>query len=170
MTQHCPSCLEDGVPPSGSKEADILIIGEFPGEAEMERGRPFCGATGKVLRNELRIAGIEFTLCRVANLWLHEPNKNENCFKAGLDIVLDEAKGRRAILLVGSECANVFIGKGVMEISGLQVESPMLSAPIIFAIVNPAIVFQPNRGIGEIRQGLKKFADACRQKGLLEDE
>jgi uracil-DNA glycosylase family 4 len=170
MTQHCPSCLAEIVPPSGNKLSKILIVGEMPGENELEHGKPFCGPTGKVLRAELRRAGIEPFLCRMANLWLHEPNKEENCYKAGLDIVLDEAKGKEAILLVGSECAEAFVGMKIMDICGLQVTSPMLSCDTVFAMVNPAIVFKPGGGVGEIRLALKKFGDACRQKGLIEDE
>lgn len=177
MTQYCPVCGEPGVPASGPEDADILIIGEFPGEDEMQKGRPFVGPTGKVLRNELRIAGIEFNLCRVANIWLHEPTKDKKgetqakeCRQYGLDLVLDEAKNRKAILLVGSECAETFTGMSVMKICGLQVESPMLSCDTIFAVVNPAIVFQPNKGVGEVRLALKKFAAACKQKGLIDEE
>lgn len=170
MTKYCPSCGEPAVAARGPEDAEILIIGEFPGENEIEQGRPFCGPIGKVLRTELRIAGIEMNLCRISNLWLHAPNGNDDCYKAGMDMILDEAKGRKAILLVGSECANVFLGVGVMEVCGLQVESSLLSCDTIFAMPNPAVVFQPNRGIGEIRLALKKFAKVCEKKGLLEDE
>lgn len=166
----CPACGEPGVPPHGGKDSKILIIGEFPGDEEMEKGRPFIGPTGKVFKAELRRVGIEYALCRVTNIWLHPPTKNEFCLKAGIDIALDEAKGKQAILLVGSECARLFLDKGVMEVSGLQVESQMLSAPIIFAMPNPALVFQPNRGVGEIRFALKNFADACEKAGLLDDD
>lgn len=166
----CPACGEEGVAPHGPKDAPILIIGEMPGDEEMEKGRPFVGPTGKVFKAELRRVNIEYALCRVTNIWLHPPTKNESCLKAGIDVALDEAKGRKAILLVGSECAKAFLDIGVMDVSGLQVESQMLSAPIIFAMPNPAIVFQPNRGVGEIRLALQNFADACEKVGLLDDE
>ena len=170
MSSHCPACAEVGVPPSGVKESPILIIGSFPDDADLERGRPFMGTTGKVLRSELKIAGIEPFVVRMANLWLHKPNGNENCYKAGLDIALDEAKGREAILLVGSECVEVFTGHKVMDVCGLQVDSPMLSCDTVFAVINPSSVFAPGAGVGEIRLALKKFADACKKKGLLNEE
>lgn len=185
MSSYCPICDEIGVPPCGPKNAKILLVGELPGSEELSAGRPFVGPTGKVFKAELRHVGIEFNLCRVANLWLHpmaEPEDktknekvrvktlNEKCQHYALDIVLDEAKDREAILLVGSECANVFLGMGVMEVCGLQVESPMLSCDTIFAMPNPALVFQEGRGVGEIRLALKRFADACDKKGLLNDE
>jgi uracil-DNA glycosylase family 4 len=146
-----------------------LIVGEFPGEVELEHGRPFTGPTGKVLKAEMRAAGLEYSACRVVNLWLHEPNDDENCYRAGLDVVMDEAKGRQAILLVGSACAETFTDHKIMEICGMRVESPLLSCDTVFAMVNPAIVFQPNKGVGELRLALKKFTDACKQKGLIDD-
>ena len=33
----------------GSHHADIMFIGEAPGKNEAETGRPFCGASGRVL-------------------------------------------------------------------------------------------------------------------------
>lgn len=162
----CPHCNSLMTRASGPQDADILIIGEFPGEDEMQTGRAFTGTTGKVLRNEMRQVGLEFAMCRVTNIWLHTPTKNEDCLKFGMNAVLDEAKDRKAILLIGSECSNTFVGKGVMEIAGLEVTSPLLFADLIMACPNPAIVFHPNQGVGEVKLSLKKFADACKKRGL----
>lgn len=161
--QYCPSCTEKIINPSGPRLSSILLIGEFPGKTEIEKGIPFATHTmyitsGKVLRTELSNAGIDFNTCRCMNLWLHEQNDNENCFDVGNQAVLEEAKGRQAILLIGSLVVETFTAYKVSEVSGLQVESPMLSCPIIYALFNPALVFQPGRGIGEIRMGIQKFA------------
>ena len=37
----------------GSHNAKIIFIGEAPGRNEAETGRPFCGASGKVLYQTL---------------------------------------------------------------------------------------------------------------------
>ena len=34
---------------AGSHDADIMFIGEAPGKNEAKTGRPFCGASGKIL-------------------------------------------------------------------------------------------------------------------------
>src|SRR5512138_3774941 len=103
MNQHCPACAEKICPPSG-KSADLLIIGEFPGRLEMETGIPFSThsmyiTAGKVFRKELERVGVSLSQFRVVNLWLHEPTKSKECFQAGYNHVLDEAKGKKAILL-----------------------------------------------------------------------
>ena len=170
MTQHCPSCGEIICPPRG-KSQDLLIIAEFPGKLEMERQMPFATHTmyvtaGKVLRKELERLGVSLSQFRVINLWLHEPNKNENCFKAGFDHALEEAKGKKAILLVGSDVVETFTKYKVSDVSGLQVDSSILSAPIIYSLIQPAIVLH-GRGLGEIRFGIEKFISRLEKESLL---
>lgn len=169
--QYCPVCATKIVCPSGPKHASILLLGEFPGKTEIEQGRPFAvhsmfTTAGKVFRTEMNKAGIDFNACRVTNLWLHEPNDDDRCFEFGKEQALEEAKGRKAILLVGSLVVETFTSYKVSSVSGLQVESPMLSAPIIFAMINPAIVFQPGKGIGEVRQAITKFAKKLEEEGI----
>jgi hypothetical protein len=139
----------------------MLILGEFPSWNEMRQGRPFATdpkfpTAGRVLRKELARVGLDLMQFRVTNLWLHEPNKNEECFNAGRDAALDEAKGKQAILMVGSETVEFFTGYKVSDVTGLQVESGMLSAPLIFAMVNPALAL--HRSVGEVRLAITKFA------------
>lgn len=46
-----PQLLSPKMKLSGSREADILVLGEGPGEEEDEQGEQFVGASGKMLRN-----------------------------------------------------------------------------------------------------------------------
>lgn len=170
--QYCPSCTQRIVQPSGPKTSPILLLGEFPGRTEIEKGMPFATHTmyitaGKVLRTELANAGLDFNTCRVSNLWLHEQNDNDNCFEAGKDAALEEAKSRQAILLIGSLVVETFTVYKVSEVTGLQVDTPLLSCPIVYALVNPAIVFQPGRGIGEVRQGIQKFVKRLEEEKII---
>lgn len=161
----CPYCGATLLHASGSPHAEILIIGEFPGKDEIDIGKPFVGATGRVLRTELAVAGIDMIMCRVTNLWLHENNKKEDCFYFGFNQAVEESRGRRAILLVGSETVQAFCDLPVSSVCGLEVDSMMLSAELVMAVVNPAIVF--HTGNGELRLALKKFNDALIRKGIL---
>ena len=81
----CPICkTNDVVLPSGKQSSKILIIGEFPGADEIKTGRPFSGATGSVLRKELGKMGVDLSSIRIMNMWMHFPNKNEDCLKYGV--------------------------------------------------------------------------------------
>ena len=102
----CPHCNRDDlVLASGPRRAKILIIGEFPGDDEIKKGKPLVGATGKVLRNELARVDLDMNQMRLTNLWLHPPQKvhakdiegqkrKEQCFKYGLDQAIKEARGK----------------------------------------------------------------------------
>lgn len=169
MTQYCPACGNRICPPRGSSK-DLLIVGEFPGKEEMSQGRPFATSlrfmtAGQVFKKELERLGVSLNDFRLANLWLHEPTKSEDCFQAGYNHVLDEAKGKSAILLVGSDVVEVFTGYKVSDVSGLQVASSVLSAPIIYAMVNPALAL--HRALGEVRHGVQKFVARLEKEGLV---
>lgn len=151
----CPYCGADLVSATGNKHSDVLIVGSEPGDEEIQQGIPWCGATGRVLRAEMSYLGLDLKAYRRTNLWLHAPNKNEECFKMGVEQVLKEAKGKKIVFLLGSEPVMYFTGKNVSDVSGLKVKSPLLSAPVVLASQNPAVVFKGT--VGEIHHSLKIF-------------
>lgn len=164
----CPSCADRIVPPSGN--SDLLIVGDAPGKEDYMHNSLFSTNTnyvtpGKVLRRELERVGASIRDFRVATLWMHEPSKEENCYKAGFDHILDEAKGKKAILLMGSDTVEAFTVYKVSDVSGLQIDSPFLGAPIIYALVSPGLAL--SRGMGEVRFGIEKFVKRLQEEGLL---
>lgn len=164
-SQYCPVCASRCVPAYGNPKSKILIIGEFPGDAEIEQGRPFVGKSGGVFRSELARLGIDLNNLRLMNLWLHAPNKDERCWQLGYDMVLEEAKRRKSILLVGSEAVSTFTEYSVSKVCGLNVDS-LFSCKNVYAVVNPAIVFHAG-GVGELRLGLKKWTDFLKEEKLV---
>lgn len=167
--QHCPACGDPACPPSG-KSKDLLIIGDFPGGLEMQTGNPWAVhdrfmTAGRVLRKELNDLGASLSDFRVIYTWLHEPNNNEGCWNAGYANALEEAKGKKAILLVGAETVETYTKFKVSDVSGLQVDSHILSAPIIYAMVNPGLAL--HRSVGETRLALTKFINRLQEEGLL---
>jgi uracil-DNA glycosylase len=168
MSKHCPACGERACPPSGHSE--LLIVGEKPGREEMAKGHPFASSpnfmtAGKIFRKELERVGLSLSDFRVCNLWLHEPTNEESCYQAGYNLVLDEAKGKKAILLVGSDVVEAFTQYKVSDVSGIQVDSSVLSAPLIMASVNPALA--EHRSLGEVRHAVEKWKRALEKEGLI---
>lgn len=158
--QHCPSCGDRAVSPVG--HSDYLIIGTSPERIDMMSGKPFSTSpkfmtAGGVLKKELQRVGLSLHEFRVMNLWMHEPNKNENCFQAGYEQVLEEAKGKQAVLLVGADVVSTFTEFKVSDVNGLRVESPFLSCPNIMACVSPALAL--HRGFGEVRFAIEQWAE-----------
>jgi len=147
-------CGKRFLPPSGPVDADLLIIGEFPGKDEMRYGRPFCGPSGNVLQAEIARLGLDWEKIRVTNISGHM-DPGEACFQFGIECAVHEAKGRKAILLLGSETSKTFLGKNVTAISGLPVKSKFFNAALIRATVNPANVLQGV--VGDFRLALSLF-------------
>ena len=162
----CPVCNSDIVPAYGPLDSPVLVVGEFPGEIEMQKGIPFVGKTGGILRQELAVLGVELREWRRCNLWIHPANKNEECLKYSATLVVEEAKGREAILLIGSDTVKFFANKPVSSVAGLRVKCPLLSAPLIMACPNPAMIFKRGR-IGEVRMSLTKFVRECKLESVL---
>ena len=58
---NCSGCpLEEGrsCASSGPLQADILLVGEYPGEDEVAANEPFFGISGQILRGALDRAGL----------------------------------------------------------------------------------------------------------------
>jgi uracil-DNA glycosylase len=62
----------------GSSNAEILFIGEAPGEQEDLKGIPFVGKAGKNLDSELQKIGLSLDDCYIANILKYRPPKNRN--------------------------------------------------------------------------------------------
>lgn len=62
----------------GSHDANIMFIGEAPGENEAKRGIPFCGASGRVLDEMLKSIGIDRESVYITNIVKDRPPKNRD--------------------------------------------------------------------------------------------
>lgn len=62
----------------GMQDADIMFIGEGPGEQEDLQGEPFVGAAGKLLDDMLSIIDINRTNCYIANIVKCRPPMNRD--------------------------------------------------------------------------------------------
>lgn len=79
----CSACvLRQGckqvVPGEGSAEAEILFIGEGPGQKEDELGRPFVGAAGKFLDEMLSAINLNRNQVYIANVVKCRPPGNRD--------------------------------------------------------------------------------------------
>ena len=62
----------------GNRNADIMFVGEGPGEQEDLRGEPFVGAAGKLLDDMLSIIDINREQCYIANIVKCRPPGNRD--------------------------------------------------------------------------------------------
>lgn len=62
----------------GSHDADIMFVGEAPGKNEAQTGRPFCGASGRILDELLQHIGVDRKTVYVTNVVKDRPTNNRD--------------------------------------------------------------------------------------------
>ena len=62
----------------GSRTAEILFVGEGPGQREDEQGLPFVGPAGKLLDDMIEIIGLDRTKVYIANVVKCRPPRNRD--------------------------------------------------------------------------------------------
>jgi len=70
----------------GNHDAEIMFVGEAPGENEAKTGRPFCGRAGKVLDSLLESALIRREDVYVTNIVKDRPPKNRDPLPEEIEI------------------------------------------------------------------------------------
>ena len=139
----------------GAKKAEILFVGEQPGNDEDLAGRPFVGPAGRVLDEGLEEAGIDRTLAYVTNVVKHfkweprgkrrihaKPNWAEiAACRPWLDAELEVVKPK-VLVCLGATAAQALLGRQfrVTKQRGVPVESDL--APHVIATVHPSSILR----------------------------
>jgi uracil-DNA glycosylase len=139
----------------GSESAEIVFVGEQPGDKEDLAGRPFVGPAGRVLDEGLEAAGIDRSLAYVTNAVKHfkwtargkrrihqKPNAAEIAacrpwLEAELAVVQPQV-----LVALGATAAQALLGRQfrVTKQRGVPVESDL--APYVVATVHPSSILR----------------------------
>jgi DNA polymerase len=139
----------------GPRAAQLVLVGEQPGNDEDLAGHPFVGPAGRLLDGVLQEAGIDRSQAYVTNVvkhfkWerrgkrrIHErPNGSE--IRACLPWLMAELNllKPRALVLLGATPAQALLGPGfrVTRERGKPVPSDL--APVVMATVHPSSVLR----------------------------
>lgn len=81
--KNCTKCplykfAKNPVPGAGSAKAEIMFVGEGPGEKEDEQGLPFIGSAGKLLDEMLASIDLKREDVYIANVVKHRPPGNRD--------------------------------------------------------------------------------------------
>jgi DNA polymerase len=139
----------------GKAEAEVMLIGEQPGDREDIEGRPFVGPAGRLLDQGLERAGIERDKVYVTNVVKHfkwkprgkrrihqKPNAEEiGACRPWLEGELEAVKPR-VIVCLGATAAQALLGRTfrVSRQRGEFVPSPL--APLVTATVHPSSILR----------------------------
>jgi uracil-DNA glycosylase family protein len=144
----------------GSADADVVFVGEQPGDQEDLAGRPFVGPAGRVLDEGLAAAGIDRSQVYVTNAVKHfkweprgkrrihqKPNWAEmTACRPWLEAELAVVKPD-VLVCLGATAAQSLLGRQfrVTKMRGVPVESEL--APNVVATVHPSSILRaPDEG------------------------
>ena len=82
----------------GRKNADILYVGEGPGEQEDLKGEPFVGAAGKLLDEMLSIIDLNRSNCYIANIVKCRPPRNRDPLEEEQDACIGFLRNQVALI------------------------------------------------------------------------
>src|SRR6185369_8737490 len=139
----------------GDEQAEVMLIGEQPGDQEDRVGRPFVGPAGQLLDRALVEAGIDRDRTYVTNVVKHfkwvakgkrrihqKPDAREiTACRPWLEAEISLIKPR-VIVCLGATAAQTLLGKDfrVTRQRGEFVESPF--APSVIATVHPSSILR----------------------------
>jgi uracil-DNA glycosylase family protein len=139
----------------GAPKAEVMFVGEQPGDQEDQVGRPFVGPAGKLFDQAMEQAGIDRSLAYVTNVVKHfkwqardkrrihqKPNWREiAACRPWLDAELEVVKPR-VLVCLGATAAQALLGRDfrVTKRRGEPVESEL--APVVIATVHPSSILR----------------------------
>jgi uracil-DNA glycosylase len=139
----------------GAGSAEIMLIGEQPGDQEDRNGRPFVGPAGRLLDDALNEAGIERQRAYLTNVVKHfnwtpkgkrrihrKPNLSHiAACRPWLDAELKVVKPR-ALVCLGATAAQAVIGRDFKVTKQRGEFVPSELAPIVMATVHPSSILR----------------------------
>jgi DNA polymerase len=152
----------------GARSAEVMLVGEQPGDQEDRQGRPFVGPAGRLLDEALEAAGIDRRRAYVTNIVKHfkweargkrrihkKPNLGEiRACTPWLEAEIDVVRPR-ALVCLGATAAQGLLGRDfkVSRRRGELVASEL--APIVMATVHPSSILRGPEE--ERREALEAF-------------
>ena len=106
LEQECKNCRECSLSKTrknvvfgvGSRDAEVLFIGEGPGANEDEQGEPFVGRAGKLLDDMLAIIGLKRSDVYIANIVKCRPPENRDPLGVEQDACIGYLRRQTALL------------------------------------------------------------------------
>ena len=78
----------------GNRNAEVLFVGEGPGEQEDLQGEPFVGPAGKLLDDMLSIIDLDRKKCYIANIVKCRPPRNRDPLETEQDACIDDLRNQ----------------------------------------------------------------------------
>jgi uracil-DNA glycosylase family protein len=158
----------------GGRKAELMLVGEQPGDAEDLEGRPFVGPAGRLLDRVLADVGIDRTTVYVTNVVKHfkweprgkrrihkKPNAGEiAACRPWLDTEIQLVQPR-AIVCLGATAAQALLGRQFKLTANRGAFVASSLAPLVLATVHPSSILRTPDSETRHRE-TERFADDLR--------
>ena len=107
LKKECARCVRCGLCQTrhnvvfgvGNESADVMFVGEGPGEQEDLKGEPFVGAAGQLLDDMLSIIDLDRNVnCYIANIVKCRPPRNRDPLETEQDACIDYLRNQVALV------------------------------------------------------------------------
>ncbi len=152
----------------GSPKAEVMFVGEQPGDQEDKEGKPFVGPAGRLLGKAMEEAGIDRSTVYVTNAVKHfkwkaqgkrrihqKPSWSEiAACSPWLEAELAVVKPR-VLVCLGATAAQALLGRQfrVTQHRGEPVESEL--APVVLATVHPSSILRADNREAQFKRFVK---------------
>jgi uracil-DNA glycosylase family 4 len=137
----------------GSHDAGLMFIGEAPGKNEAATGRPFCGASGRILDNVMAHIGLDRKTAYVTNLVKDRPTNNRDPLPeeiaayaplldrqvAAIEPTVIATLGRFSMAYVMEKCGLLDELLPISKLHGKVFESKTPYAKFVVPLYHPAV-------------------------------
>jgi DNA polymerase len=158
----------------GARKAELMLVGEQPGDVEDLSGHPFVGPAGKLLDRALEAAGIDRAAVYVTNVVKHfkweprgkrrihkKPNAAEiAACRPWLDTEIQLVKPR-AVVCLGATAAQALLGRQFKVTAHRGEFIASMLAPFVMATVHPSSLLRAPDDETRQRE-TKRFIDDLR--------
>jgi len=164
----CPLVDQSFVPGNGPTQTDLVVVGQAPGDQEVERGKPFVGPAGKALRCALALVGVDESKVYFTNTVLCHPGKSERTNRdrrpPTAAIVACQERLKREIEGTG---AGWILAVGAVAAAGVTGKRALVSKSRCSVLRRP---LRPDRLNGDACVGITHHPSAPFPRSLLVDD
>ena len=139
----------------GAARAEVMLVGEVPGDREDIEGRPFVGPAGQLLDKALQEAGIDRRKVYITNVVKHfkwtphgkrrlhkKPNAEEiHACRPWLDAEIEAVKPE-IIVCLGATAAQALLGSHFKVTTQRGQFEQLLGMPLMTATVHPSSILR----------------------------
>ncbi len=152
----------NAVPGEGNYKAEIMIIGEAPGEEEDKQAKPFVGRAGKILNKMLERIGIKREEVYITNVVKCRPPGNREPLDDEAKICMEnylfrqiELISPKIILLLGSIATKHLLG--IKNVSDAREKLIEKDKRVYFATYHPAVALYNPKKEEDLKKDFERF-------------